>query len=136
MGASNSVPVKDKEKFTIRTEATLVSDDEITAKDRQKALSYLNSPAFKKRAQFDLQSNFADGKKIKIVVESIKVQNNLKVTIQGIVKVLKPESESKDIVESVLEEAIPQYAAQGEPMPGGSAKFEIRFKSSATSVDF
>jgi hypothetical protein len=136
MGAQNSTPVKNNEKFTIHTEALLVSEGDITPKDRQKAIAYLNGPAFKKRATSDLQSNFAEGRNIKIVIKSIKAQENLKVTIHGFVKVLKEESEPKNIVESVLQDALPQYAAQGEPMPGRSAHFEIRFKSGETSVKF
>lgn len=136
MGATNSSPMKDKEKFTIRTEAALISEEDITAKDRQKAIAYLNSPAFKKRATFDLQSNFINDKKIKIIVDSIKVQNNLNVVIHGTVKVLKAESESKDLVKSVLEDVLPKYSSQGEQMPSRSSHFRIQFKSSSTSVEF
>ena len=136
MGGTNSVPVKNNEKFTLRTEVNLVSDREISTTDRQKAVKYLNSPAFKRRAVFDLQSNFVEQKKIKVVIDSIKAQPNLKVVIKGTIKVLKAESELKDMVKSVLEEALPQYSSQGEPMPGGSSHFQIRFKSSETSIDF
>lgn len=136
MGAKNSSPVKDKEKFIIRTEASLISDEGITAKDIQKAISYLNGPTFKKRATSDLQSNFMYDKKIRIIVDSIKAQNNLKVVIQGSVKVLKPESEPKDLVKSVLKDALPQYSFQGEQMPTRSSHFRIQFKSSAMSVEF
>ncbi len=136
MGGTNSVPVKNNEKFTLRTEANLVSDSEISTTDRQKAVKYLNSQAFKKRALFDLQSNFSEQKKIKVLIDSIKAQPNLNVVIQGTIKVLKAESELKNIVKSVLEEALPQYSSQGKPMPGGSSHFQIRFKSSATSIDF
>jgi hypothetical protein len=136
MGATISSPIKNKEKFTIRTEAALISDEGITAKDRQKAIQYLNSPAFKKRATFDLQSNFMNDKKIKIIVDSIKVQNNLTVVIHGTVKVLKAESEPKDVVKSVLEGVLPQYSSQGERMPTRSSHFRIQFKHSSTSVEF
>jgi hypothetical protein len=136
MGSASSSPVKDNEKFTIRTEALLISEEEITAKDRQKAIAYLNGPAFKKRATFDLQSNFIEDKKIKIIVDSIKAQNNLVVVIRGSVKVLKAESEPKDLVESVLEDVLPKYSSQGERMPTSSSHFRIQFKASKTTVEF
>lgn len=134
MGAKNSSPVKNNEKFTIKTTAYLVSDKEITPKDQQKAIAYLNGPTFRKRATFDLYSNFIYDKKIKIIINSIKAHNNLKVVIQGTIKVLKPESESKDIVISVLEEALSKYSAQGESMPPRPCHYSIRFKYDETSV--
>lgn len=136
MGSSSSTPVKDNQKFTIKTEAYLIGDEvAIGSQEINKAYAYMTSPAFKKRILFDLNSNFVYDKKIKIVIDSLKVQKNLKVVIEGTIKVLKKESEEERIVKSVLKDALPQYSSQGEAMPPRQ-KFRIVFKSGETSLTF
>lgn len=135
MGSGNSTPVKDNHKFTLKTEAKLVSESAIGASEIKKTYTYLTSSAFKKRVVSDLNGNFTEDKKIKIVVDSLKVQNNLKISIEGTVKVLKKESEEERLVKDGLETVLPHSAATGEPMPPRQ-KFEIRFESGKTSLDF
>lgn len=135
MGSSNSIPVKDNHKFTIKTEAKLVSETTIGAQEIKKAFLYLTSAAFKKRVVSDLNANFVEDKKIKIIVDSLKVQNNLKIVIEGTIKVLKKESEEERLVKDGLVTVLPHSASSGEPMPPRQ-KFQIRFESGMTSIDF
>jgi hypothetical protein len=135
MGSTSSTPVKDKQTFTLKTQAKLVSEATIGTQEIKKAHVYLTSPAFKKRVISDLNANFVDDKKIKIFVDSLKVQNDLTVLIQGTIKVLKKESEEERLVKDGLETVLPHSAAGGEPMPPRQ-KFQIRFETGKTSVVF
>lgn len=135
MGSGSSTPVKDKQKFILKTQAKLVSEDKIGSKEMKKAYSYLTSPAFKKRVTLDLNANFIENNKIKIVIDSLKVQNNLKIVIEGTIKVLKKESEEEYLVKDGLETVLPHSAATGESMPPRQ-NFEIRFESNKTAVSF
>jgi len=135
MGQSISRPIKHKQKFIIRTSATINPIDDEMASFKDIAYKYLRSAAFKKRVIFDLDSNFKQDKKIRIVVTDVTVTKTLHVKIEGYVDVLKKdEAEDISIVKSVLEEAIPQYSSQGEPMPGGKAKFMIQFMQEDTNL--
>lgn len=68
-------------------------------------------------------------------MDSLKVQNNLTIEIKGKIKVLKKESEEERLVKDGLETVLPHSAAGGEPMPPRQ-KFQIRFESGKTSLDF
>lgn len=136
MGSGSSTPVKDKQKFILKTQAKLVSEDKIGSQEMKiKSHSYLTSPAFKKRVTLDLNANFIENNKIKIVIDSLKVQNNLKIVIEGTIKVLKKESEEEYLVKDGLETVLPHSAATGESMPPRQ-NFEIRFESNKTAVSF
>lgn len=128
MGASSSKLVEDKQKFTLKVDAKLVSEGTVEAEDRKKALAFLSSPAFRKRVNIDLNNNFET---IKVSIESLKVQNNLKLVIMGTIKVLKKESEPEDLVKDGLETALPHSAAAAGIMPGKSSKFDIRFSNAS-----
>jgi plasmid replication initiation protein len=130
MGSGSSKLVEDKQKFTLKVDAKLVSEETVDAEDRKKALAFLSSPAFKKRANTDLNNNFET---IKISIDSLKVQNNLKVVIMGTIKVLKKISESEDLVKDGLETVLPHSAAAAGIMPGKSPKFDIRFSNASVA---
>ena len=135
MGARNTTPVKDGQKFTLKTEAKVVSESTVGAGERKKVLAFLETAAFKKRILADLNSNFVHDKRIKIFVDEIRTTSNLKVTLKGHISVLKTESEPEYLVKDGLETALPHYSAAGESMPPRQP-FQIRFMDSDTSVEF
>ena len=133
MGSSNSTPVKNNHKFTLKTEAKLVSESAIGTKEIKKAYEYLTSTTFKKRLVADLNGNFTG--KLKVIIDSLNIQQNLRIEIKGTIKVLHKESEEERLVKDGLLTALPHSSAAGEPMPPRQ-KFEIRFRSEDTSLVF
>ena len=139
MGADASRPLIEKQKFRITTQAILVDMNGKPVggpEDKQSAQKYLESPRFKKRALFDLNSNFMLKKDIKITISSIQVSKSLKVILTGTIHVLNPGAEDAAAVKSVLKEALPQYSAQGEQMPKRGAPYYINFAWDKTSLSF
>lgn len=129
--AESSARVKHNQEFTLTLQAelsTMIKDATISSKDKQDAYKYLTSAKFKKRALFDLDSNFTHNKIIKITIKDIKVTKSLHVTIHGTIKVLKEESPAESLVKSILEDVIPKYAGESEQMPSNSAPFMIWFR--------
>ena len=47
MGARNTTPVKDGQKFTLKTEAKVVSESTVGAGERKKVLAFLETAAFR-----------------------------------------------------------------------------------------
>ncbi len=134
MGSKNSTPVKNGQKFTLKTKAEIMSDETITQNMRDVAFTYLRSSAFKKRATNDLNNNFESDGKIKISIDNINVNKNLSLTIVGNIKVLKKESEEIYLVEDSLVTALPHSSSAGEHMPKKSSKYRIQFVSDDTTV--
>jgi hypothetical protein len=133
MGAKNATPVKNGQTFALKIKTDLRSDDAITQTMRDASFTYLNSPAFRKRATTDLNNNFEDDGKIKIVVGDINVNKNLSLTITGIIKVLKKDSEEMYMVEDGLRTALPHSSSVGDHMPKKSGKFRIQFTDASVS---
>lgn len=138
MGARNSTPVKNGQMFKLTTQTVLYkeSGDKASVKEKQDAHTYLSGPKFKKRATFDLNSNWIENQTIKIIIDKIHVTKALLITIYGTIKTIKDKTENMGLVKSVLEEVLPQYASQGEPMPRSAASYIINFDSSNTHVTF
>ncbi len=136
MGQSQSSEgVPNNASFIITTKAHLIKQKEGGNEDKTPILKYLKSPAFKKRASSDLNSNFASGKKIKAHITNITVSDNFNVKIEGQIKVIgKKESEMIHLVKDSLETSLPHFSASGEPMPNSKSTYRIQFKESDTKV--
>jgi hypothetical protein len=134
MGSKNSTPVKNGQKFTLKTKAKIMSDDTITPTMRDNVFTYLNSSGFKKRATTDLNNNHAEDGKIKIMIDNISVNKNLSLIITGNIKVLKKESEETYLVEDSLVTSLPHSSSVGEHMPKKSGNYRIQFIRDETSV--
>ncbi len=131
--SSESVP--DNARFIITTKAHLIKQKEGGNDDKKPILNYLKSPAFKKRATSDLNSNFESGKKVKVTITNITVSDNFNVKIEGQIKALnKKEGEPLYLVKDSLETSLPHYSSSGEPIPNGRSTYRIQFKESDTKV--